>query len=101
MTTEPVTPFFEAGPPARVVAPYQFQNKASATSHGLELSGSWQPREKWQLKAGYSWLKMRIRRDEDSADNAIEARSGWEPQQQLQLQAHHALDSKTDLSASL
>jgi len=101
MTNEPGLPFPEAGAPTRIVVPYLFQNKASATSHGMELSASWQPAENWQFKAGYSWLEMRIRRDADSADTTIEARNGWEPQQQLQFQARHALDSKTDLSAAL
>lgn len=101
VTTEPMPPVFEAGTPARIVVPYLFQNKASAVSHGLELLASWQPTDKWQFKAGYSWLEMRIRRDADSADNVIEARNGWEPKQQLQFQARHALDGNTDLSASL
>ena len=101
MTMEPLTPFVEAGPPARAVVPQQFQNKASATTHGLELSASWQPAEQWQLKAAYSWLEMRIRRDADSADNAIEAKAGDAPRHQMQFHAHHAPNAQTSLDASL
>ena len=101
MTTEPLTPFVEAGPPARLVAPQQFQNKASATTHGLELSASWQPTEQWQLKAAYSWLEMRIRRDANSADNAIEAKAGDAPRHQMQFHTHHALNAQTNLGVSL
>ena len=101
MTMEPLMPFVEAGPPARLVAAQQFQNKASATTHGLELSASWQPTEKWQLKAAYSWLEMRIRRDANSADNAIEAKAGDAPRHQMQFHAHHALNAQTNLDASL
>lgn len=101
MTMEPMTPFLEAGPPARLVAPQQFQSKASAATHGLELSASWQPTEKWQLKAAYSWLEMRIRRDADSADNAIEAKAGDAPRHQMQFHTRHALNAQTDLDASL
>ncbi len=101
MTTEPLTPFVEAGPPARLVAPQQFQSKARATTHGLELSASWQPAEKWQLKAAYSWLEMHIRRDANSADNAIEAKAGDAPRHQVQFHTHHTLDAQTDLNASL
>lgn len=101
MTMEPLTPFVEAGPPARLVAAQQFQNKASATTHGLELSASWQPTEKWQLKAAYSWLEMRIRRDANSADNAIEAKAGDAPRHQMQFHTHHALNAQTNLDASL
>jgi len=101
MTFDPAAPFFEAGPPARVVVPQQFQNKASGTSHGLELSGSWQPSNKWTFKAGYSWIKANMQRDSDSGDTLTETRNGWVPRQQLQFFARHALDSKTDLSAAL
>lgn len=101
MTSEPVTPFFEAGPPARVVAPQQFQSKASATTHGLELSASWQPTEKWQLKAAYSWLKMHICRDADSLDSAIEAKAGDVPQHQVQFHTYHVLTAQTNLGVSL
>ncbi|MDD5384288.1 MAG: TonB-dependent receptor [Gallionella sp.] len=101
MTMEPVTPFLEAGPPARLVAPQQFQSKASATTHGLELSASWQPTEKWQLKAAYSWLEMHIRRDANSADNAIEAKAGDVPRHQMQFHTHHVLNAQTNLGVSL
>ncbi len=101
MTFDPAAPFFEAGPPARVVVPLQFQNKASGTSQGLELSGSWQPSKKWTFKAGYSWMTSHIRLDPGSGDTLTESRNGWVPRQQLQFFARHALDSKTDLSASL
>lgn len=49
-TSEPGTPFFEAGAPPHLVLPQIMQNRARGTSHGLELSGSWQPAEKWLLK---------------------------------------------------
>lgn len=101
LTIEPGTPFLEAGPPARIVVPQQFQSKASATSHGLELSTSWQPAEDWQLKAAYSWLQMRIRRDANSLDTTIEGKAGDVPQHQLQLHAHHELNAHNNLDASL
>jgi len=101
MTTEPLTPFVEAGPPARVVMPQQFQSKAGATTHGLEVSASWQATEEWQLKAAYSWLEMRIRRDAGSLDNAIEAKAGDAPRHQMQFHTHHELNERTGLDASL
>ncbi|MDP2760331.1 MAG: TonB-dependent receptor [Sideroxyarcus sp.] len=101
MTTEPLKPFIEAGPPPRAVAPQQFQSNASATTHGLELSASWQATETWQLKAAYSWLEMRIRRDANSRDPAIEAKAGDAPRHQLQFHSRHELDARTDLDVSL
>lgn len=101
MTMEPLAPFFEAGPPARVVMPQQFQSKASAATHGLELSASWQPTEEWQIKAAYSWLEMHIRRDAGSADSSIEAKAGDAPQHQVQFHTYHELDARTSLGVSL
>jgi iron complex outermembrane receptor protein len=102
ITLEPGTPFFEASPlPAHLVLPQVMQNMASATSHGLELTGSWQAAEKWWLKAGYSYLKMRVRRDSGSGDTLIESKPGDSPLHQLYLNSRHALNAKTDLSASL
>lgn len=101
MTAENLTPFFEPGLPPRFVLPQLFQNKASASSHGLELAGNWQAAEKWRVKAGYAWLKTLIRRDADSLDTLIEDKGKSAPQNQLQLQVNHALNARTDLSASL
>jgi len=98
MTLEPLTPFVEAGP--QLVVPQQLQNKASATTHGLELSSSWQPTEKWQLKAAYSWLKMNIRPDPGSVGNTID-KAGNAPQHQVQFHTQHVLNAQTDLGVSL
>ena len=101
MTIEPVTPFIDPGPPAIRILPRVFCNKANATTHGLEWSGSWQPADKWRVKAAYSWLKMSIQRDPDSLDTSIESEVGRSPQNQFQFHVFHALDARTDLSASL
>ena len=100
-TSEPGTPFFEAGIPPRLVLPQLMQNRARGTSHGVELSGSWQPTEQWLLKGGYSWLTMNIRRDPGSADTQITLKNGSSPRHQVQLQARYAFDSKTDLNTAL
>jgi len=47
MTIEREANFVEG---AYTVIPLVFRNRASATSHGLEWSGSWRPTDKWQFK---------------------------------------------------
>ena len=98
MTIEPQTAFIESG--IRIM-PRTFGNKASATTHGLEWSGSWQPAEKWRVKASYSWLEMNINRAPDSLDTSIETEVGRSPRNQLQFHVFHAPDARNDLSASL
>ncbi len=98
MTIERETNFVEG---AYTVIPLVFYNRASATTHGLEWSGSWRPADKWQFKAAWSWLKMDIRRDAGSNDTSIESEVGRSPQNQFQFHALHSPTAKVDLSASL
>ena len=100
MTLEPAAPFIDPGPPTIRILPRTFWNKANATTHGLEWSGSWQPADKWRIKAAYSWLKMSIRRDPGSLDTSVETEVGRSPQSQFQFHVFHALNARTDLSAS-
>ena len=98
MTIEREANFVEG---AYTVIPLVFNNRASATTHGLEWSGSWRPTDKWQFKAAWSWLKMSIHRDANSTDTSIENEVGRSPQNQLQFHAFHAPSDDIDLGASL
>ena len=98
MTIEREANFAEG---AYTVIPLVFGNRASATTHGLEWSGSWQPTDKWQFKAAWSWLKMNIRRDAGSTDTSIESEVGRSPQNQFQFHAFHSPADSVDLGASL
>ena len=98
MTIERKANFAEG---AYTVMPLVFNNRASATTRGLEWSGSWRPADKWQFKAAWSWLKMNIRRDAGSTDTSIEAETGRSPQNQFQFHAFHSPADDIDLGASL
>ncbi|MFA7239525.1 MAG: TonB-dependent receptor [Sulfuricellaceae bacterium] len=100
-TTEPAASYLVAGDPGYRVLPQVFANKAGATTHGMEWSGNWRPRDKWQIKAAYTWLKMDIRRDADSGDASIEREVGLSPQSQWQFQVFHSPVDNLDLSAAL
>ncbi|MDP2695622.1 MAG: TonB-dependent receptor [Gallionella sp.] len=98
MTIERGANFIEAG---YTVIPLVFNNRASATTHGLEWSGSWRPDDRWQFKAAYSWLKMNIHHDANSTDSSIESEVGRSPQNQFQFHAFHSPADNVDLSTSL
>lgn len=98
MTVEPGTPFMEAG---RLVIPQNFRNLARATTHGMELSGSWKPDDRWHFKMGYSWLKMHIYLEPGSKDTSVMPGAGESPQNQFQFHAFHTPFANLDLGASL
>ena len=98
MTIERGANFVEG---AYTVIPLVFHNMASATTHGLEWSGSWRPTDKWQFKAAWSSLKMDIRRDAGSNDTSIETEVGRSPQNQFQFHALHSPADNVDLGTSL
>lgn len=101
MTLEPGIPYMVSGTPGYRVLPRIFDNKADATTYGLEVSGNWRPSDKWQVRTAYTRLKMDIRRDADSADSSIENEAGRSPQNQFQLQLSHFPAASVDLSAAL
>ncbi|MFA7242314.1 MAG: TonB-dependent receptor [Sulfuricellaceae bacterium] len=101
MTIEPADPYLVAGAQPYRIMPRIFYNKASATTYGLEWSGNWQPSDKWQFKAAYTWLQMNIRRDADSLDTSIESEVGRSPQNQFQLHVFHSPSAHVDLSGAL
>lgn len=98
MTVEPGTPFMEAG---RLIMPQNFRNLARATTHGLELSTSWKPDDQWQIKMGYSWLKMHIQLEPGSKDTSVMPGEGESPQHQFQFHVFHSPLANVDLGASL
>ncbi|MDD5384289.1 MAG: TonB-dependent receptor [Gallionella sp.] len=98
MTIERGANFPEAG---YTVIPLVFGNRANATTHGLEWSGSWRPADRWQFKAAWTWLKMNIRRDAGSTDSSIETEVGRSPQNQFQIHVLHFPAANVELGTSL
>ncbi|HYM10027.1 MAG TPA: TonB-dependent receptor, partial [Bryobacterales bacterium] len=49
------TPFPEAAPaPLHVVVPAHLENLGHGRTHGVEITGHWNPAERWKLSAGYT-----------------------------------------------
>jgi iron complex outermembrane receptor protein len=86
--------FFAAPPPTNLLIPVALGDRASGTSHGLELAADWRPHPKWRLQAAYSYLEMDLEADTgffaaDSEDIA--------PSHQLSLRSWLNPRADTDL----
>lgn len=98
--------FFEAAPPYFVpgqvpylATPITFDNVYQGTSHGLELSATWNPASQWRLIGGYSLLHVNV-----------QPYPGWQPPSkpinnspvsQWQLRSNLDLTRRLQLDAAL
>jgi iron complex outermembrane receptor protein len=53
-------PFFEAGPPSRLVLPMISQNDVSGNSLGGELAAKWSPMKTLRFALAYSFIQMQL-----------------------------------------
>jgi len=79
-SSQRLAPFYEPIPdPAHLVIPLTFANQAAVNSYGLELAPVWTVTEKWELSAGYSWLRAPLESagtgDRDSPRHQAQVRS--------------------------
>jgi iron complex outermembrane receptor protein len=70
-------PTIDPGPPPSVRLP--FDNNMSGETYGLELASQWQVRNGWRLNASYSWLDMKLRLDNNSADTVSKSSEDASP----------------------
>lgn len=68
--------------------PFTIENGAEGHSWGVELSGTWQPSERWRLRGGYNHFSKRLRsKPGHVATSAVLASQGDDPADQLSLQS--------------
>jgi iron complex outermembrane receptor protein len=80
--------FLETDPqPPHIVIPAFIDNKMKGTTYGLEWATTWHPMTNWKLTAGYTWLQMDLRADDDSGDTSAEMQAGYSPVHQIQLRS--------------
>jgi outer membrane receptor protein involved in Fe transport len=74
--------------PIHAVVNVQYVNGVSGTSDGFELSPDWQPREWWQLRGSYSYVRFDLATAPSSIDvNAVARYTGSSPHHQARLQS--------------
>jgi len=79
----PAQPFFESGPPSRIVIPLVAQNNVAGTSFGGECSARWVPYSRLRLSASYSLLEMDFAQKVPQLGDAASVLEGQAPRHQL------------------
>jgi iron complex outermembrane receptor protein len=70
-----------------VVVPITYANKIRGETCGGELSAHVRLTDQWRVSAGYSLLRMDLRRESDSKDSAFEGMEDDSPQNQFHLRS--------------
>ena len=101
-STESLQPFFEATPFPHLTIPLQTANGLRGTSYGTEVSASWNVANCWKLSAGYTWLKLNLRREQGSNDTTTAAKTeGANPRHQFQIQSDLQLPHRLEFNTSI
>jgi iron complex outermembrane recepter protein len=99
-TAEPGTPFLEGNPiPTNVVFPLVAFNKMSGGTYGIEPFADWKVLPRWKLFGSYSFLQMKIHKDNDSLDPVADVPNGQNPQHQFYFRS--ALDLPKNIEEDL
>ena len=97
----PGQPFFESGPPPRLVLPLVLKNNISGNTLGGELAAEWAPFSAVQLRAAYSFMEMSLRETTPSGTNAVSMQEGETPRHQLYAASSLKLPRNFALNSSL
>ncbi|MBZ5524956.1 MAG: TonB-dependent receptor, partial [Acidobacteriia bacterium] len=93
-------PFFDSGPPPRLVVPLLEQGIVSGASFGGEFMTHWAPSEKIRLSAAYSFIEFSMVQPEESIDTAAQI-NGSTPRHRLALDTFVNLTRTLGLSTTL
>ena len=83
----PAQPFFEPGPPSRLVIPMVAQNNIAGASFGGEFSARWVPRTWLRLSTSYSLLELDLRGKVPQLGDTASVLEGQAPRHQLYFDA--------------
>lgn len=72
-------------------------NKQRAKSYGLEVTTQWQVNPQWNLKAGYSYLKIDVTKDSDSTD--VGSTASLNPENQFFLLSSWQVNSSLEFNS--
>jgi iron complex outermembrane receptor protein len=101
-TAEPGAPFLEANPtPTDIVVPFIAGNKMSGGTYGIELFADWRVLPKWRLIGSYSYLQMKIQKNNDSLDPTPDNPDGASPRHQFYVRSSLDLPKKWELDSTL
>src|SRR5262245_20701574 len=87
-TFEPGAPFLEATPaPPHAVQPLFIDNRMAGRSYGVEVAAKAQPMAGWKIQAAYTFLRINLDPDSDSADPQAESPEHESPRSQFYLRS--------------
>lgn len=79
----------------------RFETLMQGRTYGLEISGNWQVRPDWRLKAGYSHLHLKLRPKAGGGGQVAFASEGSSARNVLNLQTQHQLGPRLQLDGNL
>jgi iron complex outermembrane receptor protein len=94
-------PFFEFGPPFRIVLPLVAQNSVAGSALGGEFSAKWVPVPWLRLGAAYSLLELGLKQSPVSVADSARIFEGQAPRHQLHLDSSVNLTHKLWLNTAL
>lgn len=94
-------PFFEAGPPPRLVLPVVQDNGLRGISFGGEFAAKWMPMNVLSFTAAYSFVAIDTTQDPDTFGNPATEFNGATPRHQANLTCSAALAHSLRLNTTL
>lgn len=67
----PGQPFFDAGPPPRLVLPLVSQNNQSGKTYGAELAAHWTPNQRLRFDTAYSYISFDLARQRATGSSPV------------------------------
>jgi iron complex outermembrane receptor protein len=95
------TPFFEPGPPPRLVLPLVGQNNISGNTFGGELTAKWIPSHSIHFAASYSYIQMDLVQSASAFGGTAKQLEGQPPRHQARLNSSIRFFRNLELSNML
>lgn len=81
----------------RITIPLVVSNKLDARAYGAELAVDWRPLDWWRIQGAYTWLKILLKKKDNSNDTFGLRASGDIPLNQVSLRSSTDLPGKVGL----
>lgn len=101
LSNEAGQPFFETGPPPRLVVPLVPQNNSGGGSYGGELALKWNPRQDLNFGAAYSLIELGLTQPSPAGGTMPSPWNGQTPRHQLDLRSSVGLSRGLTFNSDL
>ena len=102
ITAEAGAPFMEMSPaPPHLIIPLVYDNKMDGETYGVEVAAECDVTERWKLRAGYSFLNVRLHPHSSSTDTRCEEAERRSPHNQFHIRSFLDLPGNLELDTAL